>query len=93
LDGVQVALVVTSAKSGPTEWDHQIAKYILKKNIPTIHILNKCDNLPDSEEEEESLKNSVKFIYSNFNRTMLELVLQYSFLVKEIMDSSNCTTV
>eukprot|EP01080_Neovahlkampfia_damariscottae_P005807 gene5807-9630_t len=56
LKSVHVALIVTSAKSGLTDWDNQIAKYVLRKDIPTLHILNKCDFLPDNEEEEENLR-------------------------------------
>ncbi|KAL0481119.1 GTPase Der [Acrasis kona] len=45
LQSVHLALLVTDYKSGSHDWDHRIAQYLIKRNIPTIHVLNKCDKV------------------------------------------------
>jgi small GTP-binding protein len=53
IKSADIALVVTDYKVGVTQWDKRIAKFVLEKKIPAIHILNKVDEVIYEEEQEE----------------------------------------
>jgi GTP-binding protein len=48
-----LAIILTDYKSGIQEWDIQIARYAMLRGIPAIHVVNKCDNIPEVDYELE----------------------------------------
>jgi GTP-binding protein len=45
LQSAHVAMLVTDYKDGPHNWDYKLAQYLRTRDMPVIHVLNKCDNL------------------------------------------------
>jgi len=40
-----VAIILTDYKTGIQEWDIEIARYVMLKGIPAIHVVNKVDHM------------------------------------------------
>lgn len=44
INSAHVALFVTDRKQGLSEWDYSIAKYLLSRAFPVLHVINKFDH-------------------------------------------------